>query len=244
MSTPTATPQHHSNDNAANPLGVREQLLAVTSPAWRGWIHTVATPLAAVLGTMLFAFTDSAKAVFAVSVYTACSILLFGMSALYHRGKWGPRAKALLRRFDHANIFLLIAGTYTPLALLALPPEKGWLLFWLVWAVAFVGIVLNVLWISMPRWLSVGLYLAMGWIAVMYLGDLLQASVAMMVLVAVGGLIYTVGALMYAFKRPNPWPNNFGFHELFHAATIAAWACHWAAILLIVLNPLGASGAA
>lgn len=190
------------------------------------------------LGTLLFPFVSTARGVFAVSVFTLCSIILFGMSALYHRFDWKPRTKAVLRRFDHANIFLLIAGTYTPLALLALPPEKGWLLFGLVWGISVVGIVFNVAWITAPRWLYVALYLVTGWIAVMYIVDLVHASVGMMVLVVVGGLIYTGGAVVYALKRPNPWPNTFGFHEIFHAGTVAAWVCHWAAILLIVLHPV------
>ena len=216
----------------------RNRILAFRRPLARGWIHLVSTPVVAVLGTLLFAFTDSAKGVFAVSVFTGSSIVLFGMSALYHIIKWEPRAKAVLRRVDHANIFLLIAGTYTPLALLALQPAKGWLLFGLVWCVALVGLVFNVIWISAPRWLYVALYLGTGWIAVMYLGDLLVASVAMMVLIAVGGLVYTLGAVGYALKHPNPWPRSFGFHEFFHAATAVAWLCHWTAILLIVLDPV------
>ncbi len=216
----------------------QDNYLAVARPRLRGWLHTGAAPLALVLGTLLFPFVSTARGVFAVSVFTLCSIILFGMSALYHRFDWKPRTKAVLRRFDHANIFLLIAGTYTPLALLALPPEKGWLLFGLVWGISVVGIVFNVAWITAPRWLYVALYLVTGWIAVMYIVDLVHASVGMMVLVVVGGLIYTGGAVVYALKRPNPWPNTFGFHEIFHAGTVAAWVCHWAAILLIVLHPV------
>ena len=237
---PTASPSTAGAtqlpDNS--PKTVREQIEVITKPLWRGWIHTVSAPLAAVLGTMLFAFTDSARAVTAVVIYTACSIVLFGMSALYHRGAWGPKAKALLRRFDHANIFLLIAGTYTPIALLGLEPSKGMILLALVWGVALAGILFKVFWMGAPRFLSVALYLGMGWIAVMYLGDLLHASIAMMVLVAVGGLVYTVGAVFYATKRPNPWPLHFGFHEFFHSATLIAWLCHWVGIFLIVLNPV------
>lgn len=215
-----------------------EKFLAVAKPLLRGWLHLGATPIAVIMGSLLLPFVHTSRALFAVTLYTLCSVVLFGMSALYHRFDWKPHTKAMLRRFDHANIFLLIAGTYTPLALLALPPEKGWVLFWLVWAVALVGIVFNVLWISAPRPIYLALYLGTGWIAVMYLGDLLDASVAMMVLILVGGLIYTAGAVVYGMKRPNPWPNHFGFHEIFHFATVAAWVCHWVAILLIVLNPV------
>ena len=242
--TPLAAAPEESAANATSiarpepPASVREQVLAITKPLWRGWIHTVSAPLAAVLGTLLLAFTDSARAVAAVVVYTACSIVLFGMSAVYHRGTWGPKAKGLLRRFDHANIFLLIAGTYTPIAMLGLRPDHGAILLWIAWGLAAAGILFKVFWIGAPRFLSVALYLATGWMAVMYLGELLEASVAMMVLVAVGGLVYTAGAVMYALKRPNPWPKQFGFHEVFHSATLIAWLCHWVAILLIVLNPV------
>lgn len=235
--TTSPVPASGQAEGPQTPTTVREQVAAIAKPMWRGWIHTVSAPLAVVLGTLLLAFTDSARAVGAVVVFTACSIVLFGVSAVYHRGTWGPRAKALLRRFDHANIFLLIAGTYTPIAMLGLQKDHGAILLTIAWSVAVAGIVFKVFWMGAPRILSVALYLGMGWMAVMYLGELLDASVAMMVLVAVGGLVYTAGAVMYAAKRPNPWPQRFGFHEFFHAATLIAWLCHWVAILLIVLNP-------
>lgn len=230
-------PDAPANSSAQDTADASPQPPALIPPRMRGALHTWAAVAAAVLGGLLLVFADNARQVFAITVYTASSVVLFGMSALYHRVAWQPRTKAVLRRIDHANIFLLIAGTYTPVALLGLPPEKGWLLFWLVWGAAAAGITFNVLWITAPRWLYVALYLATGWLAVMYLGDLLAASVAMMVLVAVGGVVYTVGAVFYAIKRPNPWPRYFGFHEIFHAHTVVAWACHWVAILLIVLNP-------
>ena len=131
-------------------------------------------------------------------MFTLTSMLLFGLSALYHRFDWSPRTKVILKRVDHANIFLLIAGTYTPMAILALPPDKGWLLLGIVWGGALLGIGFRVFWIHAPRWLYVALYLLLGWAAVMYLGDLLAASVPMMVLVIVGGLLYTGGAIVYA----------------------------------------------
>ena len=143
----------------------------------------------------------------------------------------------MLKRFDHANIFLLIAGTYTPLALLALPPEKGVLLLVLVWSGTVLGIAFRVFWVHAPRWLYVALYILLGWAAVMYIVDLVQANVATMVLIVVGGLAYTVGAVIYALKKPNPVPGVFGFHEIFHTLTVLAFLCHWVAILLIVINP-------
>lgn len=232
--TATAEPQA----SPAPPPEPTNPILAVAKPLLRGWMHLGVTPIAIILGTLLLPFVHSARALFAVSVYTLGSVILFGMSAMYHRFDWKPRTKALLRRLDHANIFLLIASTYTPMALLALEPSKGWLLFWLVWGVSLLGIFFNVVWISAPRPLYVALYLATGWIAMMFIVDLFRASIAMMVLILVGGVIYTAGAVVYAVKRPNPWPNYFGFHEVFHAATVAAWCCHWVAIFLIVLNPV------
>lgn len=240
MTTSNAHPSSSESivESASPTARTSSRILAVAKPLLRGWLHLGVTPLALILGTLLLPFVDSARGLFAVTLYTLCSIVLFGMSAMYHRFDWQPRTKAMLRRFDHANIFLLIAGTYTPLALLALEPAKGWLLFWLVWGISLVGMFFNVVWITAPRPLYVALYIATGWIAMMYIVDLLNASVAMMVLILVGGLIYTLGAVVYALKRPNPWPNHFGFHEIFHAATVAAWLCHWVAILLIVLNPV------
>ena len=214
-------------------------------PTWRGWIHAGTFPVAIAAGIVLIVLAEGAAAKWAAAVFMATSVLLFGNSALYHRFDWGPTTKAVLKRIDHANILLLIAGTYTPIAVLALPPQKGLLLLALVWSGALLGILFRVFWINAPRWLYVALYLLLGWAAVMYLVDLLQASVAMMVLVIVGGLLYTGGAVCYALKKPNPWPGHFGFHEIFHVCTVLAFLCHWTACLLIALDPvvpsLGAS---
>ena len=214
-------------------------------PTWRGWIHAGTFPVAIAAGIVLIVLAEGAAAKCAAAVFMATSVLLFGNSALYHRFNWKPTTKAVLKRIDHANIMLLIAGTYTPIAVLALPPQKGLLLLALVWSGALLGILFRVFWINAPRWLYVALYLLLGWAAVMYLVDLLQASVAMMGLVIVGGLLYTGGAVCYALKKPNPWPGHFGFHEIFHVCTVLAFLCHWTACLLIALDPvvpsLGAS---
>ena len=206
-------------------------------PTWRGWIHAGTFPLAIVLGILLITVAHGGVATTASAVFMASSLLLFGNSALYHRFDWKPKTKRILKRIDHANIFLLIAGTYTPLSLLALPPEKGILLLSIVWGGALLGIGFRMFWLSAPRWLYVPIYIALGWAAVMYLGDLLEASAAMMLLVIVGGLLYTGGAVVYALKRPNPVPGKFGFHEIFHTCTVLAFGCHWAATLIIVLAP-------
>jgi len=206
-------------------------------PTWRGWIHAGTFPVTIVAGIVLIVLADGAAAKWASAVFMLTSMLLFGNSALYHRFDWKPRTKVLLKRIDHANIFLLIAGTYTPLSILALPPDKGWTLLAIVWGGALVGIGFRVFWIHAPRWLYVPIYLLLGWAAVMYLGDLLAASVAMMVLVLAGGLLYTAGAIVYALKKPNPWPGRFGFHEIFHACTVLAFMCHWTATLIIAMAP-------
>jgi hemolysin III len=211
---------------------------ADVKPTWRGWIHAGTFPVTIVAGVVLIVLAEGAPAKWASAVFTLTSMLLFGNSALYHRFDWKPRTKLILKRIDHANIFLLIAGTYTPLAILALPPDQGWLLLAIVWAGALIGIGFRVFWITAPRWLYVPIYLLLGWAAVMYLGDLLAASVAMMVLVIVGGLLYTVGAIVYGLKKPNPWPGRFGFHEIFHACTVLAFMCHWTATLIIAMHPV------
>ncbi|KQQ68683.1 PAQR family membrane homeostasis protein TrhA [Microbacterium sp. Leaf320] len=210
-------------------------------PTWRGWIHAATFPIAIVAGVVLIIVAQGGAAKWAAAVFMATSLLLFGNSALYHRFDWSPKVKVVLKRIDHANILLLIAGTYTPLAVLALPPEKGALLLVLVWSGALLGILFRVFWINAPRWLYVALYLVLGWAAVMYMADLLVANVAMMVLVIVGGLLYTGGAIVYALKKPNPWPGHFGFHEIFHVCTVLAFLCHWTACLLIALAPLSPS---
>jgi hemolysin III len=209
-----------------------------TKPLWRGWIHAGTFPLAIAAGVVLIALADGAAAKWASAVFMASSLLLFGISAVYHRFNWRPTVKAVFRRLDHSNIFLLIAGTYTPLAVCALPPDKAVVLLSIVWGGALLGIGFRIFWLKAPRWLYVPLYLALGWAAMMYIVDLVQANVAMMVLVLVGGVAYTVGAVFYALKKPNPVPGVFGFHELFHACTVIAFLCHWTAILLIVLNPV------
>ena len=214
---------------------------AEIKPTWRGWLHAGTFPVAIAAGVVLIVLAHGAPAKWAAAVFMATSLLLFGNSALYHRFDWKPSTKALLRRIDHANILLLIAGTYTPIAVLALAPQQGVLLLSLVWSGALLGILFRIFWINAPRWLYVALYLLLGWAAVMYIVPLFQASATMMILVIVGGLLYTGGAVVYALKRPNPWPGAFGFHEIFHLCTVLAFLCHWTACLIIALRPVAPS---
>ena len=209
-----------------------------TKPTWRGWIHAATFPLAIAAGVVLIVLAEGPIAKTAASIFMASSLVLFGISALYHRIDWKPKTKQVFRRLDHANIFLLIAGTYTPIALLALPLDKGIVLLIAVWSGALLGIGFRVFWIGAPRWLYVPLYLLLGWAAVMYIVDIANANIAAMVLVIVGGLLYTLGAVVYGIKRPNPAAGVFGFHEIFHSLTVLAFLCHWTAALLVCLDPV------
>jgi len=206
-------------------------------PTWRGWIHAGTFPVALVLGIVLVALADGAAARISSAIYAVTSLLLFGISALYHRINWSPRLKLVFRRLDHANIFLLIAGTYTPLAVLCLDQgQAAWLLS-LVWGGALLGIGFRLFWIRAPRWLYVPLYVLLGWAAVFYLGGFFAANSTATVLIVAGGVCYTAGALCYGLKKPNPVPGVFGFHEVFHLLTLLAFLCHWTGILLVATDP-------
>jgi len=207
-------------------------------PTWRGWIHAGTFPVTIVAGIILLVLADGDAAKWSSFVFVLSSMLLFGNSALYHRFNWKPMTRLVLKRIDHANIFLLIAGSYTPIAVLALPPAKSILLLSLVWGGAILGIAFRVFWIHAPRWLYVPLYLALGWGALMFIVDFFQANAAMMTLIMIGGLCYSVGAVVYGMKKPNPVPGVFGFHEIFHSLTVVAFLCHWVAILIIATHPL------
>ncbi|MFE4594177.1 PAQR family membrane homeostasis protein TrhA [Streptomyces laurentii] len=203
-------------------------------PRLRGWLHAGMFPAVIVAGLVLVALADSPRARIACGIYVLTACLLFGISALYHRGNWSARGEAVLRRLDHANIFLIIAGTYTPLTLLLLPESTGRPLLWAVWAAAAAGIAFRVFWVGAPRWLYTPCYLAMGWAAVFFLPDFMRAGgIAVLVLVIVGGLLYSVGGVVYGFKRPNPSPRWFGFHEVFHSFTLVAFIVHYVGISLV-----------
>jgi hemolysin III len=207
-------------------------------PTWRGWIHAGMFPVTIVAGIVLLTLADGSAAQWSSFVFVLSSLLLFGNSALYHRFNWKPRTKLILKRIDHANIFLLIAGSYTPITVLALPPAKSLLLLSLIWGGAILGIAFQMFWITAPRWLYVPLYLALGWGSLMFIIDFFQANAAMMTLILIGGLCYSVGAVIYGLKKPNPVPGVFGFHEIFHSLTVVAFLCQWVAIVIIATHPL------
>ena len=210
-----------------------EQVVVMVKPHLRGWLHAGTFPVAVTAGIVLVALSPTLAARVANGVFTITAALLFGTSAVYHRGTWSPRAAVLLKRLDHSNIFLIIAGSYTPFSVLLLPPDRARTLLLIVWTGALAGVAFRVFWVGAPRWLYTPVYVALGWVAVVYLADFLRGGGAVVVtLIIVGGALYSVGALVYGLKRPNPSPRWFGFHEVFHAFTVAAFVTHYAAAAL------------
>ncbi|HZE41155.1 MAG TPA: hemolysin III family protein [Stackebrandtia sp.] len=211
-------------------------LTAAAKPRLRGWLHAVAFPMAIAAGVLLIALSPSAGGVAATAIYTVTSALLFGTSALYHRSVLSPRGIEVLRRMDHSNIYLIIAGTYTPFAVLALSDGARLAVLLTIWIGAAAGVIFRTVWLGAPRWLYTSLYIGLGWVAVLFIPQFLNGvGLAAVVLIIVGGLSYSGGAVVYALKRPDPWPRWFGFHEVFHSLTIAGYACQWTAVLLVVL---------
>jgi hemolysin III len=210
------------------------EVLEVVKPRLRGWLHAAATPVAIAAGVVLIALAPTELGKIGGAVFLAASVMLYGTSGIYHRGSWGPRGEAILRRLDHANIYVFIAATYTPFALMMLHGTSRVLLLSVIWGAAVVGLLFRLFWLSAPRWLYTLLYLAMGWGAVGWFGQFYQSGgLTVIVLILLGGAFYTGGAIVYGFKRPNPSPRWFGFHEIFHACTLLAFAAHYIAISLV-----------
>jgi hemolysin III len=206
-------------------------------PLLRGVSHQYALIAALLAGTSLVVLASGVRATIATGIYALSLSVLFATSAVYHRKWWRtPRARNWMRRLDHSAIFLLIAGTYTPFSLLALEGLVADIVLACVWGGAVLGIGLYLVWIDAPRWLTAVAYLTVGWAGLASLPQMFEnAGVAASVLVIVGGALYTVGALVYAGKRPNPAPAVFGYHELFHALVIVAAATQFVAVALVVL---------
>jgi hemolysin III len=198
-------------------------------PKLRGWLHAATTPLTLAAGIVLISLSPTVTTRIGSAVFVGTALLLFTVSAVYHRGNWSPRTWAFLRRFDHANIFLLIAGSYTPFALILLHGHDRVVLLSIVWGGAIGGVLFRIFWADAPRWLSTPVYVALGWSAIFYAHQLTSGGAAVTTLIAVGGGLYTIGGIVYGLKKPDPFPTWFGFHEIFHTFTIAAFSCHYVA---------------
>jgi hemolysin III len=204
-------------------------------PRLRGVFHQYAFYVAIIAGAVLVAVSDSARELVALWIYAVALAAMFGVSALYHRVNWrSTKVRTWMRRLDHSTILLLIAGTYTPFALLAFDGRVGDVILVVVWCGAAAGLVLNLAWVDAPKWLTALVFIALGWVGVVAVPELLDLGVAPLVLVVVGGGLYTLGAVTYALRKPNPVPGTFGYHEIFHVLVIAAAAVHFIAIAAYV----------
>jgi hemolysin III len=206
----------------------------IGKPRMRGWLHTYASFIAVVCGIVLCSIAATRPGwspLVSCAVYSLTVCALFGTSALYHRRVWSETGYQIMRRLDHSMIFVFIAGTYTPFCVLLLPDRKGTILLSVVWAGALAGVAVKQVWPHAPRWVSAPLYLGLGWVAVAVLPDILhRGGVTALALMIAGGVAYSVGAVCYALRRPNPWPTVFGHHEFFHACTLIAALLHHIAI--------------
>ena len=210
-------------------------LAQTVKPRLRGALHALAFPAVLVAGLFLVASGPTLPARISSVVYVLTSVSLFGVSGWYHRANVSPRTAEVLRRLDHANIYLIIAGTYTPFAVLALDGAARLALLLIIWIGAAAGVVFRVLWIGAPRWLYTSLYVALGWTAVFFISQIVSgAGILASVFVFGGGLLYSLGGVVYGMKRPDPSPAWFGFHEVFHAFTIAAYVAQFTAVAIIV----------
>lgn len=205
-------------------------------PRLRGVLHAVAAPLALIGGIVLVVMASSPVARLGAALFAITSVILFATSATYHLGSWLPGTKALLRRLDHTNIFLIIAGTYTPLSLLLLSRNQATVLLTVVWTGAIAGVVIRNFWLSAPRWVYVPIYVALGWAALFYLPAFAAAGWLILGLIVAGGVLYTLGAAVYASKWPRLNAQWFGFHEVFHSFTLAAFVAHFSAIAVTLVR--------
>ncbi|PKQ18779.1 MAG: hemolysin III [Actinobacteria bacterium HGW-Actinobacteria-8] len=209
----------------------------IDKPLLRGWLHLGAAPLALIAGMALVVFAPTLAGRVSSAIFTLTAVMLFGTSAVYHRGNWSPKAQAVLRRMDHANIFLIIAGTYTPLCVILLDHDTAVVALSIVWGGAILGLLSRILFLNAPRWVYVPMYVALGWVAMAYIGPFYDAGgPAIVALIAAGGVCYTVGAVFYGFKWPGPSARYFGFHEIFHSLTVAGFTCHYIAAALAVFG--------
>ena len=210
-------------------------IVHATKPRLRGWLHLGMAPVMLIVGIAFTIFAPTVEGRIGCGIYTLTAVQLFGTSAAYHRGNWSPKALAVFRRLDHANIFVFIAGSYTPLTLTLLTGTSRWSLLILIWSIAVLGVAFRIAWLSAPRWLYTLLYIAMGWAAVGWMGQFwATGGAAVVVLLIAGGVVYSLGAVAYATKKPQLSLKWFGFHEVFHSCTIIAAVLHAIAIGIAV----------
>lgn len=210
-------------------------LLNIVKPRLRGWLHLGTSPLALAAGIVLVSLAPTGPARAASAVYGLTAALLFATSAAYHMGRWSKRVDLVLRRMDHSNIYLIIAGTYTPFVLLVLDGPLRTAMLWLIWGAAVSGVLFKVCWTHAPRWISTALYLALGWAALLFFPQLIGGThTSTWILLLVGGGLYSLGGVIYAMRWPDPAPRWFGFHEVFHSLTIAAYVCQYIAVSFVV----------
>ena len=217
-----------------------EETIAEVKPKLRGWLHLATAPVALAAGVTLVALSPNATTRLGSAVFTLSALLVFTVSAIYHRGRWSPRTQKRLQRFDHSNIFLLIAGTSTPFALLLLHGADRWWMLGISWSGAIAGVLMKVWWTTHPRWISAPIYIALGWAPVFFFPGFVDGAqrygtaigVAVITMIVVGGALYTVGGVIYGTKRPNPSPRWFGFHEVFHSFTVLAFVAHYVGVSL------------
>ena len=203
-------------------------------PKLRGWFHLGATPAVIIASLVLFILSKSSLKL-SVALYSITAIMLFSVSAIYHRVPWSPAKKVMWRRLDHANINLLIAGSYTPFAVALLEGRDRATLLIVVWVGALAGVALRVFWVGAPRWLYVANYLLLGWVAIIYTPQLYREGGLWVLLpILIGGLFYSVGAIFYALKKPGRYAKYFGFHELFHIFVLAAWISQYVAVSMAI----------
>lgn len=220
------------------PRRIRLDVHGRPKPLMRGWIHAIAAPLSLAAGIVLICLAQGASLKWACAVFMTASLILFTNSACYHLGDWSPRVTDVLRRIDHVNIFLLIAGTYTPVSF-ALEPFWRNVIIISMWACTAIAIVIHVIWINAPRWLYTVVYIIFGIYGLAYMvmfWNSPYAGPAVVALLCAGGACYILGAIVYALRKPDPWPRVFGFHEIFHCGTVAGYACHMVAIYMVIIS--------